>query len=170
MKKRSVWFPTLAAILLPVLAVAADAERGARNCQRLLDNHVYRCQVKASFGGKFTDCLRFTSPGAQSTKFDLSADRLPGQVLGCACRAGGSFARPQFNASNDYSCVTSGNGTGDELGIAFQGTVDELTSLTITQGRADNEFGDTFVFLCIFDPVCGIHGSPTRDSGNPYQE
>src|SRR5882724_7211625 len=75
----------------------------AENCQDVLDNNVYRCQVKSDFDTPFEDCFRFTSPGVQSDKFDLFVDGL-GIVQGCSCKAGGSFNTPDFDASKEFQC------------------------------------------------------------------
>jgi hypothetical protein len=96
------------------LAFALTAATGLRpsqaeDCQDVLDNNVYSCQVKADFGNEFSDCFRFFSPGTQSDKFDLFVEGL-GQIQGCSCKASGSFGTPDFNASKEFECVTSGSG------------------------------------------------------------
>ena len=96
-------------------------EEEKQNCQELLDNRAYRCEVKADFGPTFTDCFQFISPGQQSLDFDLAIAGL-GQTLSCACKAGGSFRRPQFAAARDFHCVTPAF---TSFGIAFEGQVKE---------------------------------------------
>jgi hypothetical protein len=135
----------------------------AENCQDVLDNNVYRCQVKSDFDTPFEDCFRFTSPGVQSDKFDLFVDGL-GIVQGCSCKAGGSFNTPDFGASKEFQCVTTGI---DDFGIAFNGRAD---GTQLKKGQAVNEFGDSFLFQCKLDPTCSIGGgAAVRGAGNPYQ-
>ena len=136
----------------------------AENCEEVLDNNVYRCQVKSDFGTAFEDCFSFISPGDRSDKFDLFVDGL-GQVLGCSCRASGSFNSPAFDASKEFQCVTNGV---DGFGIAFNGRADRTQ---LKKGQVVNEFGDSFLFECKRDPTCAIVGGATaKGKGNPYQQ
>ena len=88
-------------------------EEEKQNCQELLDNRAYRCEVKADFGPTFTDCFQFISPGQQSLDFDLAIAGL-GQTLSCACKAGQSFRRPQFAVARDFhsACAPMSKGGG----------------------------------------------------------
>jgi hypothetical protein len=139
---------------------------GRQNCQDLLDNIAYLCRVKSDFGTPFEDCFQFTSPGNQSLDFDLSIAGL-GEILSCDCKAGGSFARPQFSESRDFHCVTP---VFTSLSIAFEGQVSGHGN-KIKQGHAVNEFGDAFVYECTPDPRCSISGrSKVKRSENPYME
>ena len=140
-----------------------DDDRKEKNCQDLLDNNVYRCQVKSDFDTAFEDCFRFTSPGVQSQDFDLFTDGL-GEVLGCECKAKGSFKNPRFNKSNDFHCVNAREQAEGEafLNIAFEGQVSaewdrgKKRGKRINNGQAVNEFGDSFVFQCKLDPACSV--------------
>ncbi len=152
---------------LAFVLTAASGSRLARaeNCQTVLGNSVYRCQVKSDFDTPFEDCFRFISPGVQSDKFDLFVDGL-GIVQGCSCRAGGSFNTPDFGGSKEFQCVTTATGT-DDFGIAFNGRAD---GTQLKKGQAVNEIGDSFLFECKLDPTCAIVGGATaRGRKNPYQ-
>ncbi len=135
----------------------------AENCQTVLGNNVYRCQVKSDFDTPFEDCFRFTSPGVQSDKFDLFVDGL-GIVQGCSCKAAGSSNTPSFGTSKEFQCVTTGE---DDFGIGFDGKAD---GTQLKSGQAVNEFGDSFIFQCKLDPTCAIiEGATARGRKNPYQ-
>jgi hypothetical protein len=156
---------TVGMLLALWLSFSVNSTRAqwAKNCQDLLDNNVYRCQVKSDFGTAFEDCFRFTSPGLQSQDFDLFIDLL-GEILGCECKAEGSLENPQFNESREFHCVNALFSA--FLNIAFEGEVAEHGE-TLKNGQAVNEFGDSFVFRCVQDPECSVYGLGER-TGNPY--
>jgi|SRR5262245_8907110 len=134
----------------------------AENCQDVLDNNVYSCQVKADFGNEFSDCFRFFSPGTQSDKFDLFVEGL-GQVQGCSCKASGSFGTPDFNASKEFECVTSGSGG---YGIQFSGKAD---GTRLKKGQVSDEFGNSYIFECKLDPNCSLGSGLATSVGNLYR-
>ena len=123
----------------------SGAARGGSSCAERLGNKVYRCSVAVEGGGTFNDCLRFTSPGSVSDKFDLTTDQL-GATLGCTCLAKGKPSNPKFGTSSEFAC------TGDE-DVAFQGTV-ARTGKKIAKGFASNAAGTGFVFTCTQDDAC----------------
>jgi hypothetical protein len=139
----------LALSTVPFATTAAQTAEAQRNCEDVLNSNVYRCEVKSSFGTQFTDCFRFTSPGFQSQHFDLFPDLL-GEVLGCECKARGTFENPQFNESRFWHCASAG---GAILGISFEGAAGQVK---LFRTEAVNEFGDSFVFDCELDLACAV--------------
>ena len=120
---------------------ATDASPSSGNCQARLSNNAYDCSVKTSFSAPFTDCFQFTSPGSESSNFDLTPIGL-GSTLGCSCNPIGSFQSPGFNGSpNTFDCV----GTDGTEFFDFTGKV---TSKNI-KGHAAANVGDSFVFDCV---------------------
>jgi len=115
------------------------------SCADRLGSKVYRCTVAAQSGGTFTDCLRFSSPGSISDKFDLVTDQL-GANLGCTCKATGKPNKPKFDASSEFEC------TGDQE-VSFEGTVNRKGN-KIGKGFAANAAGAAFVFSCSEDAAC----------------
>jgi len=115
------------------------------SCAERLGSKVYRCTVAAQAGGTFTDCLRFSSPGAISDKFDLVTDQL-GATLGCTCKAKGKPNKPKFDTSSEFAC------TGDE-DVSFEGTVNR-NGKKIGKGFVANAAGAAFVFSCTEDAAC----------------
>jgi hypothetical protein len=133
-----------------------------RNCEDVLNSNVYRCEVKSSFGTQFPDCLRFTSPGFQSQHFDLFPDEL-GEVLGCECKARGTFNNPRFNESRSWHCASTG---GADLGISFSGVAGQVR---LFRTEAVNEDGESFVLDCELDLACTIEGvSPGSEASPSY--
>ena len=160
MKRSRCTLAVLTALLLATVAGSGIAQ--AENCKDVLNNNVYRCQVRSDFDTLFEDCFRFISPGVQSDEFDLFVAGL-GLVQGCSCRAAGSFNTPDFGASKEFQCVTAGI---DGFGISFDGKAD---GTQLKKGQVVNEFGDSFIFKCKLDPGCSLdHGLTTTGAGNPY--
>jgi hypothetical protein len=127
-------------------AVSGAARKGGGStCAERLANKVYRCDVAVEGGSTFTDCLRFTSPGAVSDNFDLTTDQL-GATLGCTCQAKGKPSKPKFDASSAFTC------TGDE-DVSFEGTV-ARSGKKIGKGFAANAAGTGFLFTCKQDDAC----------------
>jgi hypothetical protein len=120
---------------------------GGGGCDAKVGNHVYRCTVVPEGGAAFTDCLRFTAPGALSDKFDLATDQL-GAALGCTCKATGSPKRPKFGGAPAFVCA------GDD-DLAFEGTA-VRGGKAIGKGFAGNSAGTGFVFTCQQDPACTV--------------
>ena len=127
-------------------------------CADLLESSVYSCTVKSSFGSTFPDCYRFTNPGVTSTRFDMVADGLPGTTLGCACQPKGSFKKPKFDRGVEFQCT---GGTA----FVFGGKAQSGGS-KVRKGRVTSSIGDTFVFECVRDPLCG---AALQAGGSPYQ-
>jgi hypothetical protein len=133
----------------------AAAAAPKSTCETLLDNSSFSCHVKNSFGGDFTDCFEFFSPGTASSHFDLVVTGYnPFLHMGCACGATGSVKKPQFNVSSNFVCDS-----GD--GFNFAGKVSGKGSKTkISKGFAESLVGDTFVYDCTLSPTpCGASPS-----------
>lgn len=133
-------------------APAHNSRQHAADCQDLLDNNVYHCQIKSDVPETFEGCFRFTPPGVQSEGFDLTSDGL-GDTLSCDYRAKGNFNAPQFSAAKDFHCVTLGIGSGEDLlGFAFTGkVVGKEAKLKSVQTL--NDEGVSFVIECEVDPA-----------------
>jgi hypothetical protein len=147
---------SFALLLVLLLAAATDARLAyAENCQDLLANNRYRCQVKTELGAEFAACVQFTSPGSLSSKFDMTTDGGPnfGTTLECECKAKGSFANPQFNAANKrFLC---GN---QQYGDAAAGTVGgHGQKITNGQYFFNDPTDLSYIFQCTLDPACQIN-------------
>ena len=91
--------------------------------------NTYHVTVVSSFGTTFTDCFRFDNPGPGM----LNIDQLGFPV---------TYVHGQLDAvGTRFKSVST---SGQPLSIAFNG--EELTALTLLNGEAVNEFGDSFVF------------------------
>lgn len=125
-------------------AVPMPAARTAKACGDRLASNSYRCTVFPEAGDSFTDCLRFTTPGEVSDKFDLSPDQLA-DTLGCTCTAAGSAKAPKLNAGSSFQC------TGGDF--AFSGVVSK-NGKKISKGFVGTSGGASFAFTCTLDPAC----------------
>jgi len=114
----------------------------SENCQSHLGNHSYLCHVKSSFGSDFTDTFAFTSPGIQSSRFDLEVAGIPDTTFGCACVPGGGFADPSFDDSFVFHCVGP-FGVGQ---MSFRGAVTGAGKIKPAEGVSSS--GDTFAIKC----------------------
>jgi hypothetical protein len=139
----------LACMVLPVAPAKAA-------CDDLLSNNTYECRVKGDEGERFSDCFEFTAPGEQSTAFDLFPETY-GSVMGCDCKAEGTFGRPDFNASNSFHCVSA---TDAEFGLAFDGDVRRQGRRIVGEGI--NDTGSSFVFRCVRVDSCSLPQSAQR--------
>jgi len=120
---------------------ATDEAPSSGNCQARLGNNAYDCAVKSSFAAPFVDCYQFTSPGTESSNFDLAPVGL-GSTLGCSCNPTGGFQNPRFNGSpNTFDC------TGTD-GTEFFDFTGKVTSSNV-KGHVAANVGDSFVFTCV---------------------
>jgi len=146
-------FLALAALTFALVTIAAVPMAQAQNCQDLLANNRYRCQVKTELGAQFEACFQFVSPGSLSTKFDLSVSG--GSyfltTLECECKAKGSFNHPKFNQSTEFLCGNEQYGDAAEGKAGGQGK-------KISNGQyfynATSDRSD--VFQCTLDATCAI--------------
>jgi hypothetical protein len=145
MRKSLFTVGSLTALLLACAIGSATAD----TCQDELNNHVYRCQVKADDGAAFESCFRFTSPGLFSTNFDLNINNYGD--LGCECKAEGSFKRPKFETSDEFHCVAVYGTT--FFNLAVEGEADDYE---IVDGQAVNDSGRSFVIACKLDRACEL--------------
>ena len=131
------------------------------NCQDLLgESDLFNCRVKVDDGGRFSDCFRFTNPGAQSENFDLSLDLYP-SVLGCDCKAAGTFASPAFGESNSFHCVGSiTEGSVPPFGLAFDAAIKRQGRRIVGEGV--NDTGTSFFFRCSRVPTCEVPATVQR--------
>jgi hypothetical protein len=120
---------------------ATEAAPSSGNCQNKLGNNSYECGVKSSFSAPFGDCFEFSSPGIESSHFDLSTVGL-GATLGCSCNPTNGFGNPKFNGSpSSFTCT----GTDGSEFFAFTGKVSGAN----VKGHAAADVGDSFVFSCV---------------------
>lgn len=138
----------------------------AANCEELLGNNVYRCEAigENSIGPPFNECFRFNSTAPTvSNNFDLTVDGL-GDTLGCSCKATGKVARPAWDQSKEWVCVTSA--TSSEGGFTWGGKV--AGKGKISKVYAISSDGSTYMFSCVIDPACVYEPSPIADALTVY--
>lgn len=131
------------------------------NCENLLANHSYLCQVKSEFS-EFTDCFSFPAPGVLSPHFDMYASVL-GDLLACDCKTTGTLAKTNFSASKEFHCVTAGDAP---FGISFSG---KAVGTKIKKGTAITEEGFTFVYECE-QAACVASTAATQSQNNSYKK
>ena len=119
---------------------AAGGALAGPNCEEILNNNGYVCQLKASFGDEEDPeaFFQFNSNG----DFTLFVDGL-GFPLTCSCKTKGSFKNPKFDASKDFHCVGGGEGFALSLAGKVSGS-----GKKIKKGEIANSDGDTLVFEC----------------------
>ncbi|MBI3800396.1 MAG: hypothetical protein HY268_25900 [Deltaproteobacteria bacterium] len=146
-------FLAVAALTFALVAIAAVPKAQAQNCQDLLANNRYRCQVKTELGSQFEACLQFSSPGSLSSKFDMITEGPEFQTtLECECKAKSDFNNPKFNQSIEFLC---GN---EQYGDAAEGKAGGHGK-RITNGQYFfNSTPDlSYIFQCTLDATCQIH-------------
>jgi hypothetical protein len=132
----------------------AGIGNAAGNCEDLLGDNIYRCEVKDESGTlRDQDCFRFNSAPTISQDFDLNVDL--GGAFGCSCRFTGSFNTPTADASKEWICI---NPTSV---LTFGGKVAGKEKISKVFGL--NQGGDTFIFNCVVDPACTSSG-PTAET------
>lgn len=136
---------TTCAVAALLLIAPADSTRAASNCEEILGDNLYRCQVKQEAGAQFENCSQFVSSGGKSSKFDLVIDGA--FTFGCTCRAKGSIKKPKFNASKEFLCVAS------NVGEAIVGKVSG-NGAKIKGGFLADETGPSVIIECVLDPTC----------------
>jgi hypothetical protein len=139
---------SLTVSLALALAVMAGAQTAQANCEELLDNNHYRCQVQSDQGDAFEDCFIFSSPGNVSSQFDLFPVVLD-KTLGCGCKAKGN---DKFHEADAFLCVGPDEEEGQQ--VVFEGAVTGKGE-KIKKGQTIVSNGDSFTFECELDPSCG---------------
>jgi hypothetical protein len=151
--------------LVLILAVAGRAPlmQAAENCQDLLDNNAYHCQVTRQDGSSFEDCFVFNSASPVLGDFDLTVEGL-GQTLGCSCE---TKKADKFKQTKTFLCVTAREdenvsvadtvSDGDNVSvpdsIAFEGKVSGKGT-KIKKGQVVENDGFSYIFTCELDPSC----------------
>jgi hypothetical protein len=74
------------------------------NCQDLLENNLYRCNMTIETGVQYEFCLQAVSPGVESEKFDVVI--FGSESLGCTCKAKGKVDKPTFDTSKAHLRAT----------------------------------------------------------------
>ena len=143
-----------AAFLTVAIVAMLQGASLAQSCENMLGNNLYLCDIKTDFATEFTDCFQFTSPGVVSLDFDLYIYGL-GETLACDCKASGKFKAPVFSSTPFFHCVNENIGDINSLNVSFEGKAADGGDV-IKKGQAVNEYGDSFVFICILDPTCGV--------------
>jgi len=144
-------FLATAALTFTLVAIAAVPMAQALNCQDLLANNRYRCQIKTELGSQFEACFQFISPGGLSSKFDMSVDGGPAffTTLECECKAKSDFNNPKFNQSTEFLCGNQQYGDAAEGKAGGHGR--KITNgqffYNSTPDRSD-------VFQCTLDATC----------------
>lgn len=134
MKRKNIWLSVL--FLLAATPALAD-----------VTGNTYHVTVVSSFGTTFTDCFRFDNPGPGMLNIDL---------LGFPI----TYVHGQLDAvGTRFKSVSR---SGQPLSIAFNG--EELTALTLLNGEAVSESGDSFVFSGAQELPC----VPASGEKSPY--
>ena len=142
--KRSVLIVS-ASLAFLLVATVAPLMALPNECGVRLANNRYRCTVKDEIGSPpFELCFQFVSPGVESSKFDLSVN---GISLGCSCKAGRGFSKPDFTGSKEFLCVDAATATAIEGKVSGNGKL-------IPHGDQIDEDGDATFFKCVLDPTC----------------
>ena len=146
-------FLAVAAVTFAFGAITAVPMAQAQNCQDLLANNSYRCQVKTELGSEFEACFQFESPGSLSGKFDLTVEAGPEfrTTLECECKARGDFNNPQFNQSTKFLCGNEQYGDAAEGKVGGQGK--KITKGQFLYNVTPNL---AYVFQCTLDATCQI--------------
>lgn len=127
-----------------LLTVTGSSLANAPSCTFLLEDNHYLCEVKSESGAKAEECLRLSSTGIVSSKFDVFVVGI-GEVLGCSCKAQGSFDTAQFNTSKEFFCT-------NDSSIALEGKVTRKGK--IKGGQIVYGNGQSFVYRCKVVPSC----------------
>lgn len=146
-------FLAIAALTFTLVALAAVPRAQAQNCQDLLANNRYRCQIKTELGAQFEACFQFQSPGSLSGKFDMSVDGGPDlfTTLECECKAKSDFNDPKFNQSTEFLCGNEQYGDAAEGKAGGHGK--KITNGQFLYNVTPNL---AYVFQCALDATCGI--------------
>lgn len=146
MKKKMLFILT---VLATPLFIGAESRRvQAADCQSLLANNRYRCQVKSELGFQGELCFQFSSPGSVSSKFDLQPTSFFATTLGCMCTATKTFNSPSFNTSKEFLC---GN---PQFGDAATGKVTGNGGKILKGQYFFSGSPNAHVFQCTLDPSC----------------
>src|SRR5262245_17640562 len=145
-------FLAVAALSCAFVAIAAVPTAQAQNCQDLLANNRYRCQIKTELGSQFEGCVQFQSPGSLSSKFDMitSGSSVFATTLECECKAKSDFNDPKFNQATEFLCGNL------EFGDAAEGKAGGH-GRRITNGQYffnDPTTDVSYVFQCTLDATC----------------
>lgn len=147
MKKKILFILTVLAT--PLFIFGTDSRLvHAADCQSLLANNRYRCQVKSELGFQGELCFQSVSPGSVSSKFDLQPTAFFATTLGCMCTATKTFNAPGFNSSKGFLC---GN---PEFGDAATGTVTGNGQKILKGQYFFSGSPNAHVFQCTLDPSC----------------
>src|SRR5215472_15642036 len=134
MKRKNIWL----SLLFFLAATPAQAD---------VTGNTYHVTVVSSFGTTFTDCFRFDNPGPGM----LNIDQLGFPV---------TYVHGQLDAvGTRFKSVST---SGQPLSIAFNG--EELSGLTLLNGEAVSEAGNSFVFSGQLDMAC----VPASGAKSPY--
>jgi len=142
--------------LVLTLAVAGSAPlvQAGKNCEDLLDNNAYRCEItfEGNPGESFEDCLIFDSEGLTLGDFDLFVVGLD-EVLGCSCEGKGK----KFDNSKQFVCVGGPEGDNVSVGddVSFSGKV-KAKGKKIKNGQVVFEDGGSYTYKCELDPTCEL--------------
>jgi hypothetical protein len=127
--------------------------QAAENCEDLLDNNAYFCQVTPQIGSDFTfgDCFLFNSASPVLGDFDLTVAGL-GETLGCSCE---TKKVTKFKQTKRFLCVTAEQDDNVSAvdAVAFEGKVTG-NGKKIKKGQVVFEDGHSFIFNCELDPSC----------------
>ena len=139
-------------LTLAVVGRVSMAQAGA-NCEDLLDNNAYFCQVTPEIGSDFTfgDCFLFNTASPVLGDFDLTVAGL-GETLGCSCE---TKKATKFKQTKSFLCVTArqDDNVSAEDAVAVEGKV-AGKGQKIKKGQMVFEDGQSYIFNCELNSSC----------------
>ena len=148
--------------LVLTLAVAGSAPlvQAKKNCEDLLDNNAYRCEITTQEGDVFHDCFVFNSADPVVGDFDLVVEGLQEEPLGCSCE---TKKAKKFKQTKSFACVTARTDDNVSLddnvsvqdSIVFEGKVSGKGK-KIKKGQIVQDNGFSYIYTCELDPTCEL--------------
>ena len=146
--------------LVLTLAVAGGVPvaQAAANCEDLLDNNAYGCEITTQEGDVFHDCFIFNTEDPVVGDFDLFVEGLQEEPLGCSCE---TKKANKFKQTKSFACVTARSEDTVSLednvsvqdSIVFEGKVTGKGK-KIKKGQIVQDDGFSYIFTCELDPTC----------------
>ena len=156
-------YRTMISGLVLTLAVAGSAPlvQAKKNCEDLLDNNAYRCEITTQEGDVFHDCFVFNTADPVVGDFDLVVEGLQEEPLGCSCE---TKKANKFKQTKTFLCVTARpeednvsleDNVSVQDSIAFEGKVSGKGK-KIKKGQIVGNNGFSYIYTCELDPTCEL--------------
>ena len=157
----SILVSLLFCLVMGSISLAGNNNGNGKNCEKLLvpDPNLngdvacfeYECRAIRDDGEEFKWELEFFVDSFLQSEFDSENEEDVEGVLGCQCKATGSFTNPKFDTSNWFHCVGPVSNE-DNFSISIEGHV-VANGDRIQQGEGVDEFGRSYVFEWDFEDV-----------------